>query len=376
MNKAEMFWQTYLNLEKELLDISKYVYITDEINDNQLKVYSPHFADLLVRTCIEIEAISKELYFDFGGKKLRGDTTLMFDTDCLKLIDQKCGTHKKIVMITCPLFNLVKEPNKIFRPLKESHKPKGTDWERAYQAVKHDRYSSIKEGTLLSFIHAMGALYLLNIYYKDIKLSCKYLDIHKLDLSLGSSIFSVKKPDEKYVTDAINNIETLNTMTSDDSPFILKYVDSTYKEVIETNRICNENRKKYLFAQPELYEPEFNEIIKKGLQREKENPRERFIIFWELAKYRLNKKIPQSLPFEERKKLFISSEEWNGHIRNINKHLTENELTEENIQSEIDHAAIDFGIEIEQQFERPRMQKAFYEGLCELVLDKGDIKYN
>ena len=65
MEKKEIFWQTYLNLEKELLEVAKYIYITDEINDNQLKVYSPHLADLLVRTCIEIEALSKELYFDF-----------------------------------------------------------------------------------------------------------------------------------------------------------------------------------------------------------------------------------------------------------------------------------------------------------------------
>lgn len=30
MKKSDVFWQTYLKLEKELLEISKYVYITDE----------------------------------------------------------------------------------------------------------------------------------------------------------------------------------------------------------------------------------------------------------------------------------------------------------------------------------------------------------
>ena len=30
MNKAELFWQTYLNFEKELLEVAKYIYITDE----------------------------------------------------------------------------------------------------------------------------------------------------------------------------------------------------------------------------------------------------------------------------------------------------------------------------------------------------------
>ena len=30
MNKSELFWQTYLNLEKDLLEVAKYIYITDE----------------------------------------------------------------------------------------------------------------------------------------------------------------------------------------------------------------------------------------------------------------------------------------------------------------------------------------------------------
>ena len=28
MKKTDLFWQTYLNLEKELIEVSKYVYIT------------------------------------------------------------------------------------------------------------------------------------------------------------------------------------------------------------------------------------------------------------------------------------------------------------------------------------------------------------
>ena len=49
----------------------------------------PHIADLLIRCCVPIEAISKELYYDNGGTKPRGDKSLFFDEDCLKLIDIK-----------------------------------------------------------------------------------------------------------------------------------------------------------------------------------------------------------------------------------------------------------------------------------------------
>lgn len=73
MNKIEFFWQTYLNLEKEAIDLSKYIFFTDEVlekqgNDlvpkpceSQLKTFSPYIADLLVRCCIQIEAISKDI---------------------------------------------------------------------------------------------------------------------------------------------------------------------------------------------------------------------------------------------------------------------------------------------------------------------------
>ena len=80
MKKSEIFWQTYINLEKEVVDVSKYIFITDEkiINKSgievvescstQLLTFSPYIADLLVRCCVQIEAISKELYFELNGR--------------------------------------------------------------------------------------------------------------------------------------------------------------------------------------------------------------------------------------------------------------------------------------------------------------------
>ena len=149
MNKSGLFWQTYLQLEKEALELSRYIYFTDEIIVNvngaevsqscttQLDVFSPYIADLLVRCCVQIEAISKELYFDNGGTKPRGDSSIFFDEDCLKLIDIKWQTHNKIVMITSPSFNFTKEENRAFRPLKNAHKRQGASWE------KHIKLSSM-----------------------------------------------------------------------------------------------------------------------------------------------------------------------------------------------------------------------------------------
>ena len=128
MKKSEIFWQTYLNLEKEAIEVSKYIFITDEVIKNrngvsvtencytQMETFSPYIADLLVRTCVQIEAVSKELYFDNGGEKARGDSSVLFDDDCLRLIDKLWSTHSKSVLVVAPFFNLTKEEHRILNP--------------------------------------------------------------------------------------------------------------------------------------------------------------------------------------------------------------------------------------------------------------------
>ena len=179
MKKSDIFWQTYLNLEKEAIELSKYIFFTDEVQissngnisvqpySSQLETFSPYIADLLVRCCVQIEAISKELYFENGGTKSRGDTNLYFDEDCLKLIDRKWQTHNKIVMVVAPFFNLKKDENRILKPLNKAHERQGTYWEKAYQAVKHNRFLFLQKGNVKAFLQALAALYLLNLYYRN-----------------------------------------------------------------------------------------------------------------------------------------------------------------------------------------------------------------
>ena len=387
MKKSEIFWQTYLNLERELQELSRYVYITDhrlinvgtEVKEencsSQLETFSPHIADLLIRTCIEIEALSKELYFKLGGEKKRGDSSLFFDVDCLGLIDQKCKTSKKIVFVSCSSFDLTNEQNYILKPLREAHKIQGTDWERAYQAVKHDRYSSISKGTIKNFLHALAALYLLNVYFRDDIFYTRYLDMNKLDFSMGSKVFSLKQPTQQHVIDAINGIEAVGNLSSEDSPYVMKFTDEIYKQVIQADKQARENRVKFFHSQPESQEQAFIEQLSHAIEIAKKDPTQRLMPMWELGVYRINKKIPRALPFEERKRLFVNSPEFNSQIHQRNPHKTESELTEENIQNEIDSAGRRSGIELDKQFDLIRDQKAFAEGYCELIIDKGDVHY-
>lgn len=374
MKKSDIFWQTYLNLEKEVIEVSKYIFVTDEITKiengvekvcsckSQLETFSPHIADLLVRCCVQIEAISKELYHDIGGTKPRGSNTIFFDEDCLKEIDIKWETHNKRVLVVAPNFNLTKEENRVLRPLKDAHKRQGTYWERCYQAVKHDRYLSMYMGNVKALLHAMAALYLLNIYYKNESWVIKYQDIRKQDFSMGSSLFAVKPP-------VAGQLWYGNQAQKSESPFVVTYQDADYKRIEDIQRKESEALNNYWITQPELREPEFIAILTPLIEKQKQNPSERVMYIWELAKYRLHKRIPKNMTFEEKKRLLVNSEEWNGWIHLNNKHLTADELTPENIDAEINTVGNCWGMELEKRFQKLEwIPIAMNSGLCKIYI--------
>lgn len=374
MKKSDIFWQTYLNLEKEVIEVSKYIFFTDEVlvNGNggivtqscntQLETFSPHIADLLVRCCVQIEAISKEIYFDNNGTKVRGDSSLLFDEDCLKLIDIKWQTHNKTVLVVAPFFNFTKDENRILKPLKEAHKRQGTYWEKAYQAVKHDRYSSLHKGNVKAVIHALAALYLLNLYYRDDSWVIKYQDISKTDYSMGSAIFTVKPP-------VADQLWYGNNPIISESPYIVRYKDADYQRIEEIQHREEEAINDYWVKQPELQESAFIFQLQEAAEKAKKDPRQRVMHIWELAKYRINKKIPNTLSFEERKTLLLNSEEWNGWIHQNNKHLSADELTEDNIQKEIDTVGIRWGMEIMKKLQKNEWLPIALNGeICEISI--------
>lgn len=370
MDQSTFFWQTYIQIEKEVLELAKFIYFTDECNDAHLNVYSPYIADLLVRVCVEIEAISKELYFRLNGDTRRGDVSLMFDTDCLKSIDLSYKTSKKTVHVICSLFNFVKDENKVFRPLKEAHKRSGNAWEKAYQSVKHDRYRSLKKGTIKNLIRALGALYLLNVYYRSQTFMVKFNDIYNFDYSFGSSVFAISKPKDTYINEVINGNQIQNILQEEKSPYILKFTSDSYLRIINDNKELNKEIKNFLCQQPELKDELFINIIE-NLQIDNH-----ISFFCELGKYRINKKIPSGLPFEERKKLFIESDEWNCKTRLLNKPKEKFEISEENIQEEIENAGKYKGLELYNSFIHSFVLNDLHNAMCELVIDDGKVKYD
>lgn len=216
----------------------------------------------------------------------------------------------------------------------------------------------------------MAALYLLNIYNREEKFSVKYNELNSLDMSMGSKVFSLQKPEQKYLNDTVNGKKNIGILRSSDSPYVVKYTDDCYCKTLDAYEYGVNAMNKYLASQPELKEPEFIEQIK-----EKVKSGNRVLYFWELGQYRLNKKIPKSLPFEERKALLLQSDEWNLPINLKNEHIDESELNENNIQSVIDTAGTRAGMALQCQFEYYRIDVGLNNGECDVVLDKGNVRY-
>lgn len=186
-NTQRLYWNIYLGLEKEFLRIADMIYV----DDTQLKVYSLKIAELLLRTVVEIEAISKDL-FDIAGGVANGN--MYFDTDCLAFLDEKWRIEKRVVFLKSPHVYLAKDKMTL-HPLKDASKRGKCTWKKAYNAVKHNGRTDIKQGNIENFMLSLASLFVLNVYFK-----CwgnhfpvgKYHEIESYDGSFGSSLFAVK----------------------------------------------------------------------------------------------------------------------------------------------------------------------------------------
>ena len=179
---------------------------------------------------------------------------------------------------------------------------------------------------------------------------------------MGSAIFAVKPP-------VAGQLWYGNIPTSSESPYVVKYKDDEYRHIEELQRREEQALNHYWKKQPELNEPAFQAQLQEALKKEQQDPSQRVMGIWELAKYRLNKKIPKTLTFEERKAKLINSKEWNGWIHQHNEHLLVNEITEDNIQKEIDNVGICAGMEIMNSIQKMEwIPMAMNSEICEIYI--------
>lgn len=249
-----LYWAVYKNLEKELIDISNIIHI----DDKQLSTYSIKIVELLVRTAVEIESISKDLYFANGGTKAN-DNTLAFDSDCIDHLETLWKLSSKVVKISGMNIFLTKAENIELNPLDKANKRGKCDWKKAYQAVKHSRSNNLEKGTLKNFIKALAALFLLNLYYRETVYNVgKDTQLKSFDSGCGSDIFSIK------INSSIN-ITPLSLITKqvdyDQCVYIFKPTSVTGSNV---QQILVEKEKKILSEKQRITVNKLNQFVVDG----------------------------------------------------------------------------------------------------------------
>ena len=164
---------------------------------------------------------------------------------------------------------------------------------------------------------------------------------------MGSAIFAVMPPVAKQIWYE-------NQPQESESPYVVTYTDEAYNRITEIQNQELKDLQAYWQEQPELKDPEFVSYFQTVVDDAKQKSSERIMGIWELAKFRLNKQLPASLSFEERKSKLLSSDAWNCWINQHNQHLQPEEIIKDNIQSVIDETAVHWGMQIQKTIEKLR----------------------
>jgi hypothetical protein len=224
-----LYWAVYKNIEREILHLAELIHF----DDNQLSVYSVRIADLLVRCVVEIESLIKELHRE--SKFLEVDTT----GKMLDAINNAWKLDKKQIAIVALNMHF-SERCSTFCPFNYKNKD-SDDYYSAYNAVKHNRAGNFEKYATIHFLlRAMGALFLLNIYYRDETFplyKTRTLSDNKMDSEIFA--FEVKELNPKYPVkeETIHNDEVLKAM------YLIKPTEDTYKQYFdEAERIFDKQK--------------------------------------------------------------------------------------------------------------------------------------
>jgi len=253
-----LYWNIYQRLEQELVDLSDVIFI----NDAQINVYSMKIADLLMRTCVEIEAISKKLYVENGGSVV-DEKKMYFDKVCIDLLEKKWLLSKKVVLVTCPTLYFNEDVNKILTPLLHANVfgDGSADWAVAYQAIKHSRINNLSQGNIKLFIHALAALYILNLYLGQQKIILGRDSAGAgIDWGLGSKVFSVKL--HSCHTDISENLKYEKKEDYDECVYLSRKTDETNQRAVEALKKLNTN---VMAVLPKEIESILNQKLQEGL---------------------------------------------------------------------------------------------------------------
>lgn len=259
-----IYWPIYLNIESE---INKLMYAI-HMDDSHLNVHSSIISDLILRCCAEIESLAKELYKNNGGPKKSG---IKYDYDALKFLNDKWILDKKIVVVSsinCFFSKNILTPYNQDTPKTDVPKKLTYLWNNAYQNLKHDRRNGLQYGNVEALFSAAAALYLLNIYFKDLEFHLGDYgftgNTKDIDFTQGSSIFSITMHHGIQLDSKGSFIKVLDFESAVYTSVVL---ENTAKEAREALKPVEDFQNKYITDRIVSMGPSYSQLSKDESQK-------------------------------------------------------------------------------------------------------------
>jgi hypothetical protein len=195
-NAPQHYVRAFMVIQKDLLELFDYV----EPTDKNLCCYSYRMHELLMRSCIEIEANCKAILSENGYSR-KGDWNM---TDYKKLE----ATHRLYsYQVKFPVWHGDEDVRTPFSAWARGDSP---TWYRAYNAAKHDRYQDFEQANFRNVSDAIaGLVALLTSQFADYDFEGPYTSYLLLEDTEGDGFetaigkyFRIKYPewptDERY----------------------------------------------------------------------------------------------------------------------------------------------------------------------------------
>jgi len=160
-----MSWHTYLNLERDLIDVTRYV----ALDKNHGGVWSERIAQLLLLTGSTVDSFFSEMRMSPCLDQFESVIDLRQKPEAY------IGDYRRVYE---PIYQLsgvelavrygLSEYGAI-RPFLSFACYNNPEWWIDYNDVKHEFFQNMHKGTLDNLVHALGALFALNVLHMDSK---------------------------------------------------------------------------------------------------------------------------------------------------------------------------------------------------------------
>jgi hypothetical protein len=184
--------RAFLIIQSDLAKLFEYV----EPSEESLLTYSYRIHELLMRTCIEIEANFKAIFNENSHTPPAQPSG--YNMNLYKKVNKT--HHLSAYEVLLPIWNGAR---RVWKPFEAWSSGGGLTWYQAYNSSKHDRQEQFKKANMEHLISAVaGLLVVLSAQFRtedfsasDVGLSVGPVDSQEMDAAIGS-MFRIQFPDD------------------------------------------------------------------------------------------------------------------------------------------------------------------------------------